>query len=171
MNCVLNVTEEEVCSLSNKLKKFFLSHGAHMEDDALDLTQDTFLRVLQKVEDGEQVLSLEGFTIGIAKNVFREYCHHIEKANRHDCITGLELVGSDHPLKEVLSADRQVIFQEVFELLPKGTQTLLTKRFIEGVPSRKIAKEEGVTAGVIDLRVFRAKLEIKKSLNKKIRKV
>lgn len=160
------MTEAEACSLSTKLKGFFLSHGVRMEDDALDLTQDTFLRVLQKIAQGEPVLSLEGFTFGIAKNVFREYCHNMKKANLHDCLSSVVLISSDDQLKEVLSTDRKDTFQEIFERLPQGTQTLLTRRFVEEVPSCIIAKEAGVSTGAIDLRVYRAKKEMKKKVAK-----
>ena len=66
--------EAEIGRLPEKLRRFFLSRGVHTEDDAKDLAQETLLRVLQRLSRGELLDSPEAFSLGVAKNVFFEYC-------------------------------------------------------------------------------------------------
>jgi DNA-directed RNA polymerase specialized sigma24 family protein len=40
------------------------------------------------------------------------------------------------------------------------------KRFVEEVPSRAIAREEGISTDAVDMRVYRAKRELKKRMTK-----
>ncbi len=44
-------------------------------------------------------------------------------------------------------------------------KSLLVKRFVEEVPSRTIAREEGISTDAIDMRVYRAKRELKKRMD------
>ena len=43
-------------------------------------------------------------------------------------------------------------------------KSLLVKRFVEEVPSRTIAREEGISTDAVDMRVYRAKRELKKRM-------
>ena len=45
-------------------------------------------------------------------------------------------------------------------------KNLLLKRFVEEVPSRTIAREEGISTDAIDMRVYRAKRELKKRMDR-----
>jgi DNA-directed RNA polymerase specialized sigma24 family protein len=43
-------------------------------------------------------------------------------------------------------------------------RSLLVRRFVEEVPSRTIAREEGISTDAVDMRVYRAKRELKKRM-------
>lgn len=156
--------EAELGRLPEKLRRFFLSRGVRTEDEARDLSQETLLRVLQRASR-EEVGSAEAYALGVAKNVFFEYCRRVAKSNSHDGISGiLELAGDEDPLSDALSSSRQSRFKNALERLPSRMKALLVKRFVEEVPSRAIAREEGITTDAVDMRVYRAKRELKKRM-------
>ncbi len=159
--------EAELGRLPEKLRRFFLSRGVRTEDDARDLAQETLLRVLQRISRGERMDSHEAYALGVAKNVFFEYCRRVAKANAHDGLSGaVDLAGVDDPLSDVLISSQALRFRRALQLLPDRMRDLLVKRFVEEVPSRAIAREEGITTDAVDMRVYRAKRELKKRMDK-----
>jgi RNA polymerase sigma-70 factor (ECF subfamily) len=158
--------EAELGRIPEKLRRFFLSRGVRTEDEACDLVQETLLRVLQRVSRGEPLDSPEAYSLGVAKNVFFEYCRRVQKANRHEGLSGvLELAGTEDPLSDALSSSRRLIVRKALELLPARMRVLLVRRFVEEVPSRTIAREEGITTDAVDMRVYRAKRELRKKMD------
>jgi RNA polymerase sigma-70 factor (ECF subfamily) len=136
------------------------------EDEARDLVQETLLRVLQRVSRGEPLESPEAYSLGVAKNVFFEYCRRVQRANKHEGLSGvLDLASVDDPLSDALSSSRKLILRKALELLPARMRVLLVRRFVEEIPSRTIAREEGITTDAVDMRVYRAKRELKKKMD------
>lgn len=159
--------EAELGRLPEKLRRFFLSRGVKTEDESRDLAQETLLRVLQRASRGDILESPEAYALGVAKNVFFEYCRRLSKANTHDGLSGIvELAGTENPLSDALVSSSRLRFRKALELLPERMRELLVKRFVEEVPSRAIAREEGVTTDAVDMRVYRAKRELKKRMEK-----
>jgi len=151
--------------LPEKLRRFFLSRGVRTEDDARDLAQETLLRVFQRMSRGELLDSAEAYSLGVAKNVFLEYCRRVARASVHDGLSGaVQLSGSDDPLADVLVSSRALRFRKALDLLPERMKALLVRRFVEEVPSRAIAREEGITTDAVDMRVYRAKRELRKRM-------
>jgi RNA polymerase sigma-70 factor, ECF subfamily len=162
----IDAFESELGRLPEKLRRFFLSRGVRTEDEARDLAQETLLRVLQRASRGEPVDSAEAYALGVAKNIFFEYCRRVAKSNTHDGISGLvDLAADTDPLSDALSNSRQHRFHRALELLPKRMRELLVRRFVEEIPSRAIAREEGITTDAVDMRVYRAKRELKKRMS------
>lgn len=158
--------EAELGRLPEKLRRFFLSRGVRTEDEALDLVQETLLRVLQRVSRGDPLDSPEAFSLGVAKNVFLEYCRRVQRSNKHEGLSGvLDLAGTEDPLSDALESSRKLIVRKALELLPARMRVLLVRRFVEEVPSRTIAREEGITTDAVDMRVYRAKRELRKRMD------
>ena len=158
--------EAELGRLPEKLRRFFLSRGVRTEDEARDLVQETILRVLQRVGRGDVLESPEAFALGVAKKVFFEYCRRLQKASTHDGISGaLELAGTENPLSDALLNSRKLILRKALELLPERMRELLVRRFVDEVPSRTIAREEGISTDAVDMRVYRAKRELRKKMD------
>ena len=159
--------DAELGRLPEKLRRFFLSRGVRTEDDARDLAQETLLRLLQRISRGEQMESHEAYALGVAKNVFFEYCRRVAKANAHDGLSGaFHLAGVEDPLTDALISSQVLLFRNALRLLPERMRTLLVRRFVEEVPSRAIAREEGITTDAVDMRVYRAKRELRKRMER-----
>jgi RNA polymerase sigma-70 factor (ECF subfamily) len=159
-------SEAELGRLPEKVRRFFLSRGVKTEDEARDMAQETLLRVLQRLDRGELLESQEAYALGIAKNVFFEYCRRQVRANRQDGLSGVvELPASENPLTDALVSSRRLIIKKALGLLPDKMRDLLVRRFVEEVPSRTIAREEGITTDAVDMRVYRAKRELKKRMD------
>jgi RNA polymerase sigma-70 factor (ECF subfamily) len=156
---------EDFGRLPEKLRRFFLSRGVRTEDDARDLAQETLLRVFQRMSRGELLDSAEAYSLGVAKNVFLEYCRRVQKASTHDGITGaVQLAGDTNPLNDALVSSRALRFRRALDLLPERMRSLLVRRFVEEIPSRTIAREERISTDAVDMRVYRAKRELKKRM-------
>jgi RNA polymerase sigma factor (sigma-70 family) len=157
--------EVDLGRIPEKLRRFFLSRGVRTEDEARDMAQETVLRVLQRMDRGELLQSTEAFALGVAKNVFFEYCRRVAKANAQDGLSGaIELPSGDDPLSDALLNSRRLLVQRALGLLPDRMRGLLVKRFVEEVPSRTIARQEGISTDAVDMRVYRAKRELKKRM-------
>jgi RNA polymerase sigma factor (sigma-70 family) len=157
--------EIDLGRIPEKLRRFFLSRGVRTEDEARDMAQETVLRVLQRMSRGELLQSTEAFALGVGKNVFFEYCRRVAKANAQDGISGaIEIPSADDPLSDALVNSRRLLVQKTLGLLPDRMRSLLVKRFVEEVPSRTIAREEGISTDAVDMRVYRAKRELKKRM-------
>ena len=157
--------DSDLGRIPEKLRRFFLSRGVRTEDEARDMAQETVLRVLQRLSRGELLQSTEAFALGVAKNVFFEYCRRVAKANTHDGLSGaIELPSADDPLSDALANSRRLLVRKALDLLPGRMKSLLVKRFVEEVPSRTIAREEGISTDAVDMRVYRAKRELKKRM-------
>jgi RNA polymerase sigma factor (sigma-70 family) len=160
-----DAAEIDLGKIPEKLRRFFLSRGVRTEDEARDMAQETVLRVLQRMSRGELLQSTEAFALGVAKNVFFEYCRRVVKGNAQDGISGaIEIPSDDDPLADALANSRRLLVQKALGLLPDRMRSLLVKRFVEEVPSRTIARQEGISTDAIDMRVYRAKRELKKRL-------
>lgn len=152
--------------LPDKLRRFFLSRGVRTEDDAKDLSQETLLRVFQRMTRGEILESLEAYSLGVAKNVFLEYCRRIARTSQLDGISGaVQIAGGEDPLSDALVSSRALRFRRALDLLPARMKVLLVRRFVEEVPSRAIAREEGISTDAVDMRVYRAKRELRKRMD------
>ncbi|HQR68564.1 MAG TPA: sigma-70 family RNA polymerase sigma factor [Thermoanaerobaculia bacterium] len=153
--------------LPEKLRRFFLSRGVKTEDDARDLAQETLLRVFQRMSRGELLESLEAYSLGVGKNVFLEYCRRVAKSSVHDGLSGaVQLPASGDPLRDALVSSRAHRFRRALDLLPERMRALLVRRFVEEVPSRAIAREEGISTDAVDMRVYRAKRELRRRMTK-----
>lgn len=162
----LDPSDAEIGRLPEKLRRFFLSRGVRTEDEARELAQETLLRVLQRVSRGELLESPEAYSLGIAKNVFFEYCRRVARSNAHDGLSGVvELPASDNPLTDALVSSKRLILMKALNLLPTRMRELLVRRFVDEIPSRAIAREEGITTDAVDMRVYRAKRELKKRMD------
>lgn len=161
-----DASEVELGRLPEKLRRFFLSRGVRTEDEARDMAQETLLRVLQRIDRGELLESPEAFALGVAKNVFFEYCRRQARSNAQDGISSVvELPGNENPLTDALVNSRRLIVRKALTLLPDKMRDLLVRRFVEEVPSRTIAREEGISTDAVDMRVYRAKRELKKRMD------
>jgi len=159
------VADLDLGRIPEKLRRFFLSRGVRTEDEAREMAQETVLRVLQRLSRGELLQSTEAFALGVAKNVFFEYCRRVARSNAQDGLSGaIELPSEDNPLADALINSRRILVQKALGLLPDRMRNLLVKRFVEEVPSRTIAREEGITTDAVDMRVYRAKRELKKRM-------
>ena len=77
----------------------------------------------------------------------------------------MELPGRENPLTDALVNSRRLIIRKALTLLPDKMRDLLVRRFVEEVPSRTIAREEGISTDAVDMRVYRAKRELKKRMD------
>lgn len=168
-------TEEEVKVLTHRLLRFFLSKRTSSLDDAQDLVQETLLRVLQAAS-GEKLESPEGYAIGVAKKITFEYYRKRGKAQKHESIeydseseayspkyNGIKHF--DTPEKLAIHKDLWCKLHSGMEDLPTNMKDLLVERFIKEVPSKVIASRFGVTPETVDMRVYRAKHELRRHMS------
>lgn len=157
--------DEEVKALSQSLVRFFYSKNVNSKDDAHDLAQETFLRVLETMDKGVSLQCPTAYAIGVAKKVFLEYCRKVSKSHKYDGIEkALDLTKGNTPLTEAIDNHNVLSFNKAFKTIPNDMRELLVERFIKEVPAQVIADRIGIPTGAIDTRVYRAKKELKRHI-------
>jgi DNA-directed RNA polymerase specialized sigma24 family protein len=105
------------------LVKFFDWRGAHYPEDYAD---ETFNRVIRKVDAGETIRDITSYAHGIARMIFLETLKHPEQKK-----TSLdELVSLAAPKIEVVEKDeRQQCFEDCMRALPAESRTLILEYY------------------------------------------
>ncbi|RPH56467.1 RNA polymerase sigma factor [bacterium] len=115
-----------------RVHRFFKSRGFG-EDEALDLTQETFVRVFQSMDELRSRASLDSWILKIAANVWKNEIR-FKKAGKRDAREvsldggGTEGEGAEvadfaredapGPLEELLTAERQGALDKCLDALP-----------------------------------------------------
>ena len=148
-------------------------------DDAAELTQDTFVKVIENIDKFEGRSSFYTWAFRIAVNLTLNYCQRNAKLAVRSLDS--EEVPYDHQathaLKELLSDDRSpdpaatAQNKEVYEIALKALQqldeaqrTVLVLRDIEGMSYARIAEVLGIELGTVRSRLSRARTKLRETL-------
>lgn len=156
------------------LSKFFEWKGGLSPNDLAD---ETITRVVNKNFEGEQIHSIEGYALGVARIVLKEHWK--------DRVRMLVSVDELPPLKQPvddpakseeeleLAVDRrqlQKCFRQCFMSLPPDHRELLIGYYPREKPARikkrkEMAERMGISPNALRLQVFKIKLELRQCLN------
>jgi RNA polymerase sigma-70 factor (ECF subfamily) len=148
-------------------------------DDAAELTQETFVKIIENLNKFEGRSSFYTWAFRIAVNLTLNYCQRNAKLAVHSLDS--EEVRYDHQathaLKEILSDDRSpdpaamAQNKEVYEIalkalrqLDEAQRTVLILRDIEGMSYVRIAEVLGIELGTVRSRLSRARTKLREIL-------
>jgi len=148
-------------------------------DDAAELTQETFVKVIENLSKFEGRSSFYTWAFRIAVNLTLNYCQRNAKLTVRSLDS--EEVPYDHQathaLKELLSDDRSpdpaamAQNKEVYEIalnalkqLDEAQRTVLVLRDIEGMSYARIAEVLGIELGTVRSRLSRARNKLREIL-------
>jgi RNA polymerase sigma-70 factor (ECF subfamily) len=148
------------------------------EQDAADLTQETFLRALDNLASFRGEASAYTWLFRIATNLatsrFRQIrrrrtvqAGQLQSADPDDSATGVldaRPAEDDPPEMRVETKERNRMVMEALQRLADDQRQLLVLRDIEGMDYQQIANVLQVPLGTIKSRLFRARLALREEL-------
>jgi RNA polymerase sigma-70 factor, ECF subfamily len=130
-----------------------------------DISQEVFLRALERLDRITDLQDFPRFLRGIARNVVRE---HVRKNARHseryvqfveEAFAAEEAVGADSPANDphIVATVRQCM-----KKLPAKSREMLNLRYNEEMPAEQIGKSMGLNGGAVRTSLLRIRETILK---------
>lgn len=137
------------------------------EDDASDVVQDTFVRIYTSASKFKKQ---EGASFSSwAYTILTHQCYTYYRKKQKHAFVSLEMepaLADVIPDRAAIEAVEEKFTRDhiigLIAKLPAIMRRVVELHFIRGVPQKEIAREEGVSLGVVRSRVFRAKKELQK---------
>ena len=143
----------------------------HQKEDAEDVVQDAFVKIYMNAGRFKKVegASFKSWGYKIVINTALTRYQKLKKTwgavEYLDSMLykGFDVMQSD---KVELEADAKIIVTKLLAEMPENLREVLKKYYLEDKSQKNIASEEGVSLGTVKMRVFRAKKEFKKVVEK-----
>jgi len=128
-------------------------------EDALDVVQETFMRLYQKLGAYEQGRNFQAWLLQIAKNLSIDYYRkHRGRRREMECeksVEELRLAANDHASNPESSELRHVISRNLDRLGERQRLIFVMKHF-NGLEYREIAQVLGISVGTVKSLHFKA---------------
>ncbi len=131
---------------------------------AQDLTQETFMKYWQALQDGKEMTNTRSFLYTIANHMVIDW-YRKKKSLSLDALhdQGFEASDTKESSAEQSSEHREILAM-IDDLEQKDREVLLL-RFVEGLDPKDIAEMLGETANAVSVRINRALEKVQKKLN------
>jgi RNA polymerase sigma-70 factor (ECF subfamily) len=135
-------------------------------EDAADVTQDVYLRVVRKLGGFRHEASFTTWLSRVTTNVAMSM---LSRRSRRVAVEGTDL-GEDVPDLDADPAERSEALalaarlEDLVQALPEGQRQVLVLRDIYGLSTEEVATAMGLTPGAVKVRLFRARERLKGQL-------
>lgn len=157
------------------LQRFFARRGVS-PDDALDLTQETFLRVYKGLESYEHRERFAAWLFRVATTTHLKWLRRGRAAKRdameisHDAEetegpVAAAMSVSDHPLDDLLEDERRRRLHAAIGRLPEQMRDCLTLRLVHQLSYREIAVVKKLSLEAVKAHLFRARRTLREDLS------
>ncbi len=144
----------------------FFYYKMQNREEAEELTQETFRRVLPQVEAGKVELDkLAGYTAAAARNLLVDTWRSRGRQPLTTSLEGLQEKGWDYP-QQATEVEETLMVQQALKELNKEHRMVLTYRIIEGWPVDEVARKMNRSPGAVRSLQFRAVKALKDTLEK-----
>jgi RNA polymerase sigma factor (sigma-70 family) len=130
-------------------------------EDASDLVQDAFVRVLTRIGDYRGESALGTWIYRVAVNLVIQ---HLRAKRRYERITGSIAEDSRHFQPETHDPTESLSVQEALDRLPQRMRRLVVLRYQHGFDYSEIAEMLGIKQGTVASGLNRAKQQLRKVL-------
>jgi len=138
--------------------------------DAEDAVQETYIRVLTRIDQLQDESSLlwwiRSLTVNVCRDMLRKRKRRHTESYEELCATGRTAIGKEALL---LSQDEELIMREFLEdlqrkigSLKKKYQKLIVLRYIDGLSYRKIAQIVGCSESLVKSRLHQARKSLRR---------
>jgi RNA polymerase sigma-70 factor (ECF subfamily) len=135
-------------------------------DTAMDIAQETFLRLWKQLEAGEEILNPRAWLLRVARNLAEDYAKSAFRRNGTHPPQTMNGVAAHDPLP-LESLEREETFaqlREVLELMPKADREILTLRYGLDYNTGEIADMLDINATAVHMRLSRARQRLAERL-------
>jgi RNA polymerase sigma-70 factor (ECF subfamily) len=138
-------------------------------EDAADVTQDVYLRVVRKLGGFRHEAS---FTTWLARVTTNVAMSTLTRRSRRVAVEGASFDGQAESVAEPDAdpADRSEAIElaarleTLVQALPEGQRQVLVLRDVYGMSTEEVARQMGLTPGAVKVRLFRARERLKAQL-------
>src|SRR5260221_230088 len=163
-----------------------LAHLNGMSPDiADDVVQETMMEAWRHIEKLRDPQRFHAWLDGICRNVCRRYqtpdgalhrhfslstlARDNETTNAADALLALPDPAAIDPAEELSQRDLATLLDRAMEYLSPDTRKLLQMCYLAEIPQREVALQMRVTIGVVELRLHRARKQLRQVLNGELR--
>lgn len=128
-------------------------------DTAMDVTQETFLRLWKQWEDGETILNPRAWLLRVARNLAEDYAKSAFRRNGTHPPQTMNGVQGHEPMPHD-RLEREETFAQLRDVLarmPKDDREILTLRYALDYNTDAIADTLGIKAAAVHMRLSRAR--------------
>jgi len=135
-------------------------------DTALDIMQETFLRLWKQLESGESILNPRAWLLRVARNLAEDHAKsafHRNGTHPPQTMNGVPA----HQLLPLEHLEREETFaqlREVMEQMPKADREILTLRYALDYETGEIAELLSINATAVHMRLSRARQRLAERL-------
>lgn len=145
--------------------------------DAEDLVDETILTVVSKIEEGTAILDVVRYTLGVARNVYRNYIkreqHNLKRLSQTDPRL-LPAPTPEEDLEQTVELHHQCLDRCLAEL-PTDKRQLFVKYYKETKNSRKyrenLAGELGISLETLRVQILRIRRGLEKCIRSCVEKM
>lgn len=138
------------------------------QDDAEDVTQDAMLQLWRYCEQIDGCRNVTGLAVRVAKNCC--VSHHRRQRTEADYEALKHSAGEDHSPQQLLEADEaQRMIDEVLARLKPRERELFEMRRIEGLSTKQIAEQTGISERSVSAMVSAARKKVFTDLIKRMK--
>lgn len=144
----------------------YYSRKVRTPEDAEELAQEVFLRLLKRADLGE-IANIEGFVFVVAANLLKDYYRDRARhgGSKLTSLDNLQLKSAERSPGEIIEGrdDVGVLLRSIEELPPKCRAVFVLYRF-EEVPHAEIARRMGITISMVEKHIAAALVQLKRKL-------
>ena len=132
-------------------------------EEAQDIVQDTLIKVWNKRDEWENIVSMEAYCLTICRNLALDKMKL--RANQNESIENIHLDTPDqggNPYERMQQKDRIDLVRRMVNALPEKQRSCIQLRDFEGKPYKEIAEILGITEEQVKVNIFRGRQAIKK---------
>jgi RNA polymerase sigma-70 factor (ECF subfamily) len=159
---------KDIVSLHQQ-KVFLLAYSIlHNREDALDVVQETFMRLFQKLDTYDRERNFQAWLLQIAKNLsidhYRKHRGRRRELESDKNVEELPLLAEDQASNPESSDLRRVIARNL-ERLAERQRLIFTMKHFNGLEYREIAQVLGISVGTVKSLHFKAVRNLKNWLS------
>jgi RNA polymerase sigma-70 factor (ECF subfamily) len=135
-------------------------------DTAMDITQEAFLRLWKKLEEGEVILNVRAWLLRVARNLAEDHAKSAFRRNGTHPPALMNAVQSREglPLDSLEKEETSAQVRELLEELSKQDREILTYRYALEYNTEQIAEVLGINATAVHMRLSRARQRLAERL-------
>ncbi len=150
---------------SDSIFRFCLIRVSNREQ-ALDITQETFLRLWTTLQKEEDILNSRAFLFTVAHRLIIDWYRKKKSSSLDDVVSGEDKVSYDPPDEKTIDtlwfgAEARFILDKIYELKPAHRHVVYL-RFIEGLSPQDIGDILDISPNVASARINRGLKELRK---------
>ena len=170
LDAVLAAQELQSRFVSDNLRRVFLLiyRIVRNVDDAQDLTQETFIKALQRQDQLKDIEKASHWLSRIASNTAIDFLRRNGKVNFCDVDSLIEPLSepSASPEQAVLRSEHRAYLDQGLTLLTDRERTALLLRDVEGLPADEVAEHMKCSKATVRSHIANARIKFKRYVEK-----